>query len=327
MSDGQVRILAADDDPMMRQILIEYLEDSGYDLVVAEGGEEAWAILEKEGTTFDAVLLDRMMPNMDGMAVLSKIKATEHLGHIPVIMQTAAGSTAQVKEGLEAGAFYYLIKPFVQEVLLAIVQAAVRDSLRFQETQENLAAHGLSLDMLETGTFRMQTVAEVNALTIMLARACPNPEMVVIGLSELLINAVEHGNLGITYEEKTQLQQTGHLDEEMARRLTHPENMKKYAKVTFERLPGKIHITICDQGPGFDWKKYLELNMELACASHGRGIAMAKALSFDQVEFHGKGNEVLCVIHTQADTQSVSSVDVLTENPSCTQAVVAEQCP
>ena len=316
MRDGQIRLLAVDDDPMMRQILIEYLEDTGYDLQVAEGGEQAWALLEPVDSDFDVVLLDRMMPVMDGMAVLDKIKSCDHLAHIPVIMQTAAGSSEQVKKGIEAGAFYYLVKPFAQEVLLAIVEAAVRDALKYQENQQSLANQNLSLGILETGTFRLQTMEEVDALTIALAKACPNSESVVTGLGEILLNAVEHGNLGITYDEKTQLQQTTQLDQEISRRLASLEYGHKYATVMFERLPGEIHITITDQGQGFDWQKYMELDADLACASHGRGIAMAKFLSFDHLEYRGCGNEVLCVIHTQGNDPDDASLITNSTDPS-----------
>ena len=213
-------------------------------------------------------------------------------------MQTAAGSTQQIKEGLDAGAFYYLTKPFAKDVLLAIVQAAVRDSLAYHEAQEDMEAQGISLSFMQSGVFRVRTLKDVQALATVLAKACPDPLKVIAGLSDLLVNGVEHGNLGITYDEKTTLLETGEWPAEVTRRLSLPENANKWVNVTFERFPEEIHLTIKDQGQGFDWEKYIEISPDLAFATHGRGIAMAKALSFDHLEYRGNGSEVFCLIYT-----------------------------
>lgn len=297
MPNEKVRVLIADDDLLMQEVLCRYLEKSGYDVVLAGSGVEAWALLEKEGATFDVVLLARMMPKMNGMEVLSKIKESDYLRQIRVIMYTSTSTTQQMKEGIEAGVFYYLVKPFPQEVFLAIVESAVRDSLEYQEAQEALTSQCLSLEILETGTFLLQTLEEVSALASALSKACPTADYVMMGLGDLLLNAVEHGNLNITYDEKTQLLQNGQWEKEIARRLSDPENLNKYVKVIFQRLPGEVHITIKNQGPGFDWRKYIEMNTE-SMSNHGRGIAMAKALGFDHLEYRGTGNEVFCVVHT-----------------------------
>lgn len=68
------RILAVDDEPFNLEIIEEYLEVDGYEIHTAEDGLEAWSILEQGANRYDAILLDRMMPQMDGMAVLARIK-------------------------------------------------------------------------------------------------------------------------------------------------------------------------------------------------------------------------------------------------------------
>ncbi len=137
MNDSQPTLLLVDDDPVNLEILVEHLEEAGYQTVTASQGEEAWDILEQGTIPFQAVLLDRMMPVMDGMAVLAKIKTTESLTILPVIMQTAAASSEKIREGIAAGAFYYLTKPYTKEVLLAIVEAAVRDFTKYQALQQD----------------------------------------------------------------------------------------------------------------------------------------------------------------------------------------------
>ena len=101
-----VRLLIVDDDPVNRQILVEHLEEEGYDLVQAVDGVEAMDYLHREGHTVYVVLLDRMMPKMDGLLVLQQMQNDEKLKGIPVIMQTAAGAPHEIRESVEAGSFF-----------------------------------------------------------------------------------------------------------------------------------------------------------------------------------------------------------------------------
>ncbi|MCA9472426.1 MAG: response regulator [Nitrospirales bacterium] len=291
-----MRLLLVDDDPVNRHILREYLEDQGYDLDEAGDGQQAWDKLVHEDAAYCVVLLDRMMPKVDGLTILKRMQEDDRLKFIPVIMQTAAGASHEIREGVEAGAFYYLTKPFDQSILLEIVGAAIRKGLNHREIQDDVVRQSRSIQSLQTGEFRIRTVEEAHDLAVLIAKACPESDRVVMGLNDILMNAVEHGNLGITYEEKGVLQETGEWEQEIQRRLALPVNAAKFVEVTFERFEQDILILIKDQGQGFDWKKYEHFTPELALASHGRGIAMAKALCFDRLEYHGVGNEVLCVI-------------------------------
>lgn len=106
----------------------------------------------------------------------------------------------------------------------------------------------------------------------------------------MLINAIEHGNLGIGYSTKTSLMKTGIWEQEVLRRQNLPQNQRKKAEVFFRRKADRIELTISDQGEGFDWEKYLEISPSRARDMHGRGIALAKMLSFDDISYEGPGN-------------------------------------
>jgi anti-sigma regulatory factor (Ser/Thr protein kinase) len=131
----------------------------------------------------------------------------------------------------------------------------------------------------------------------MLSHACPDAQNVVLGLSELMLNAIEHGNLSITYQEKTDLIEAEALHAEIAHRLALPAYAERFATLVYERLDGKIQLLITDQGNGFDWRKFLDIDPARAFDSHGRGIAMARMLSFSELEYRGRGNEVLAVVN------------------------------
>lgn len=290
-------LLVVDDEVFNLDIIVRRLSKAGYEMVTAEDGEQAWTILEANPTKFDAIILDRMMPKMNGIELLKKVKADARFNALPVIMQTAAAVTEQVIEGLNAGAYYYLTKPYEGSVLLSIVQAALSDHRHNVDLQKQIQEGIRSLSFMQNADFRIRNLEETRLLASLLANACPEPSRVVLGLSELLINAVEHGNLGITYQDKSALMAKRSWSEEVERRLQLPEYCNKYVDVHFQRTAESIKITISDQGEGFDWEKYLVMDPSRAFDSHGRGIAMSKLLSFDHLEYVGNGNTVEVVIN------------------------------
>jgi CheY-like chemotaxis protein/anti-sigma regulatory factor (Ser/Thr protein kinase) len=298
MIPQKTNILIVDDDPLNLEMLKKRLDGLEYNIVEASDGVEAWSILQSDEHQFDAILLDRMMPNMDGMEVLKNIKQNTILKMIPVIMQTAANESHEILEGIEAGCYHYLAKPLNKEILLSVVKTAVDEYRNYRKLQDEIKQQSVSLNFLESAHFRFRTLEEGQSLIKLLAAACPAPEQAAMGLSELLINAVEHGNLCITYEEKSKLLSTQSWEQEIFHRQSLPEYSSRYVTVDLERLEDRINFTIKDQGDGFPWEEYLEISTERATDSHGRGIAMANMLSFNELEYIGKGNEVKASLYT-----------------------------
>ena len=157
-------------------------------------------------------------------------------------------------------------------------------------------------------SFTLQTLDECRTLAKQLAQLCPNPETAYVGLIELLINAVEHGNLGISYTQKSLLQETkGAWENEVERRLTLPENFEKRVFLQTWRTEEEICFLIRDQGEGFDWEPFLKINPERLMHSHGRGIAMARYIAFDSLEYRDTGNEVLATVKVEVNTSQPSA--------------------
>lgn len=289
MSDR--RLLVVDDESINLELIREYFADTGFTVDTATDAETAWQMLE-QGGAYAAVLLDRMMPGTDGMALLRRIKATPAHAQLPVIMQTAAGSPQLVSEGLAAGAYYYLVKPYARDALLAIVRAAlgertVRDALRAE-----LAAYAGSLRLLRQAEFVFRDIDQAGQLAVALAQICPVPEAAELALGELLVNAVEHGNLAISYQEKSRLRREDGWREEVERRLALPEYAARVVRVTLRNDPEACEISIADQGSGFDWSGYLDLAPERAFDPNGRGIALARIAGGASLDYLGCGNTV-----------------------------------
>ncbi len=299
MTEEKTVVLVVDDEIFNLDLITDYLNESGIDVVCVETGEQALTALQETPYAFSAVLLDRMMPGMDGMEVLAQIKKDEKISRLPVIMQTASSGKKNMLEGLHAGAYYYLSKPYDQETLIAIVKTAIRDYQHYVHIQENLKKSVQTLKMMDKGLFNFKSLEEGRNIAILLANACPNSERVVLGLTELITNAVEHGNLGITYEEKSRLNAQGNWECEVDNRLALPAHKDKYATVEFNRDDNKITLVITDQGNGFDWRQFMSVSPERAFDSHGRGIALANSISFESVEYLNKGNKVCVTVPLQ----------------------------
>ena len=117
-------------------------------------------------------------------------------------------------------------------------------------------------------------------------------------ISELLINAIEHGNLDITYEDKLLKLQDDVYFDYMTQKINKNDNKDKKIKVEFMVNSERIVIKISDQGKGFDHKKYLSRSAEQiteeSLLQHGRGILLARQI-FDEIKYNDKGNQVLCI--------------------------------
>jgi CheY-like chemotaxis protein len=292
MTDNKATILIVDDEPFNIEIIMEYLEDEGYELRSAEDGLDAWNQLQAEPEVFDLILLDRMMPNMDGMETLDKIKSHPQLMDLPVILQTALASKQDIADGMKAGAYYYLTKPFEEDMLRSVIATAVEDRLRYRTVQEGVDQPTHIDQLMSDGKLSFRSLDEAREVATMLSGLCPEPQRVVVGMSELLINAVEHGNLGITYEEKGALKENGSWQQEVEKRLDMPEYSSRQVTIEMEKTDSHIYFKITDEGDGFEFSNFLEMDPDRAFDNHGRGIAMSRMLSFDTLDFIGKGNQV-----------------------------------
>ncbi len=291
-------ILVVEDEPVNLLALVENLEAEGYETASAENGAEAWRLISEAPERFDAILLDRVMPDMDGIEVLRRVKDHPAMAYTPVIMQTALSADAEVAEGLRAGAFYYLTKPFAAETMLAIVAAAVKDHRLHRDLQRQARSTARTLSWLKRAEFGFRTPGEARDIATLVANAAPEPDRVILGLIELMLNAIEHGNLEISYDDKTALIREDKLMEEVERRLSSDRYGKREATLFLDKSPSSVQFRIVDEGPGFVWNEFLEMQPQRAFHTHGRGIAMARMISFDTLEYGGRGNEVCASVVT-----------------------------
>lgn len=121
MSNEKPRVLVADDEPAYRKLVKQALEMAGCQVALANDGAQALHMVEQE--TYDLLLLDVMMPGLDGLALCRRIRAQSA---VPIILLTALSAEEQIVAGLRAGADDYVSKPFSIPELTARVEAALR---------------------------------------------------------------------------------------------------------------------------------------------------------------------------------------------------------
>jgi len=154
LSTQPARLLVVDDDPINRRLLASYLQREGHDVVTANDGGAGWETVRRE--PFDVVLLDVLMPELDGYEVLEHIRADPHLRHLPVIMISSLDETDSIVRCIELGADDYLPKPFSPPLLRARINAGLARKRLADLEREYLEQVGHVVDAaaaVEDGTF------------------------------------------------------------------------------------------------------------------------------------------------------------------------------
>jgi anti-sigma regulatory factor (Ser/Thr protein kinase) len=215
-------------------------------------------------------------------------------------MQTAADTDEEIIQGVDAGVYWYITKPFSAKVLSTIVKSAIRMHKKhrkmaeltdfFVQRRKKLKS---GMESLRTCEFEFQTMAQAKDVANAVSICFPKARDMVGPCTELLINAVEHGNLGITFEEKSNLILDGMWEDEIEYRQNLSENKNKKVRVRIEKDWKSIIMKVTDDGKGFDPEPFMTLKPERAHKVNGRGIYLA-SLEFDKIKHNDIGNEVTC---------------------------------
>ena len=138
------KLLVVDDEEDILELLRYNLARDGYEVVCVTTGEEALGQIEK--SSFDTIILDLMLPGIDGLEVTRKLKSNPNTRNVPIVMLTAKGEEADVVSGLELGADDYVTKPFSPRVLIARIRAvARRKQVEVDEGAETIRIHDLAI--------------------------------------------------------------------------------------------------------------------------------------------------------------------------------------
>jgi YesN/AraC family two-component response regulator len=285
------KILIVEDEDQVRDVLKVALTDKGYTVYESENGKQGVQMFMD--CLPDIVLTDVNMPGISGIEVTKRIK--EKQSDADVVVMTGFGSEDLVIEAIRAGATNYLKKPVSFDELFNILEHIVfkrENRKRFEVIKEGV--------VFEEKTVRLNNDIEkiwgvVNQVLYNVPAFLGERtiEGLKLGLYEILVNAIEHGNLGITAEEKEESLKNNTYDELMTSRLNMAREKKKMVTVNSHFEAKKLTIQVRDQGNGFNHKKLKSLShSETIMGVHGRGIVLT-SLYYDNMEFKGQGNTVI----------------------------------
>jgi DNA-binding response OmpR family regulator len=287
-------VLVIDEEPDELSFLERTLEEGGYTLraarSIADGRAAIEQALERSGESdIDAIILDWESEDAEAVELLRWLEALPRSEQLEIIVQSAGDVPDTMQAGLDRGIYVHLAKPYEADRLRGLVGAAMASQQCRRSLLDLTERVRDCFSLLAQGTFELRTPRDAELLAAHIGSACDDPQRGV-GVLELLINGIEHGNLGITYEEKSRLLAERRYSAELDRRLALEENRFKRVRATLSRIGDHLEILIVDCGPGFDFRRYMKFDKERFLDPHGRGILLARAAV--EVEYFEPGNQV-----------------------------------
>jgi len=283
-------VLIIDDESIIRSLLQEYLSLEGYPVLTAASGPEGLELFRRMRPPI--VVTDVCMPNMDGLAVLRAVHREDP--DAKVVVMTGYGDDTVAFEALRAGASNYIKKPLSLEAFLFIVRAHER-MIRAQQRQR--LPDGALVEerkIIRLANDMSVIYATASNITQSLQNFADRQEIesISLALSEAIINAVEHGNLGIGYGLKSAALRENRYTQLLQERLNDLRLAAR--RVTVESLltPRSAWFQVTDEGNGFDWRSLPDpADPENLMKEHGRGLSII-GLFMSEVGYNESGNQV-----------------------------------
>lgn len=288
-----MKILTIENDFISRNYLCELFSLYGYDSISARNAADGLDSFLSDKP--DLVVCSVLLPGMSGLEFLNHIRSVGY--NTPVIMLASHSSERLVIQSFRMGANDFLKKPVQDSQIIPIVERFANTAASDKQTPER---YGDVLEGKVVYTFDTEIDAPYNIVRRLISEI--NPEFfdeggivnIELGLTELITNAIEHGNLNITFEEKTLASETNTLIQLMQNRLMDERYQGRRVTVTYEYNNEECRWTIADEGDGFDVSIVPDpTKVENLESLHGRGIYFTRFF-FDSLEYLGNGNT--CVV-------------------------------
>lgn len=285
-----MKVLIVEDDFISNEYLKEIVLAQGYECRTADNGKEGFNIYKEFSP--DIILSDIQMPIMNGLEMLEAIR--KERSDTIVVMLTAFGSEEYAVQSFLKGANNYLKKPVFHKDILLLLK---RYENEINSKSKSTELPGIVVKRECTIKFKSQ-IDLIPQIVAQLVLETDNKfsdtsiTEVEIGLNELLMNAIEHGNLEIRQEEKSQALDENRLIELYAQKQSDPVFSKRFITVDFKIDTESAEWIISDEGKGFNWTSIPDPTQGSNIFDlNGRGIFISR-FQFDEMEYIGKGNIV-----------------------------------
>jgi len=324
-------LLIVEDEQAIREVFCEHLTDEGFKVHQAVNGKDGLEQARKIKP--DLIISDVSMPEMNGIDFFKSLQnETAELAAIPFIFLTGKADDNDEVNNLNLGVDGHLNKPVKFDLLTALIRSRLgyrerqltllRSKLKssfdplfkdkssavgeyqsldtliehYRKITATVSQSDVNFSNLTDARFCVKTLDDAKRVSSILANMCPEPDLVIVGIIEIMINGLEHGNLGVGYKLKTELLKQGTWTEEVERRLSLPENQGKSVTASIAKSADKIQFEFSDDGNGFNYESYLDFDPMRSQDLHGRGIALAKAVVFNELSYLDGGSKVVASI-------------------------------
>jgi len=284
-----MKVLVVEDDYSSRELLRICIEKEGYQCQTANDGVDGFNLFKKFNP--DLIISDVRMPHMNGIELLESIRKISK--DVIIVFITGHGNEELALQALQLGANNYLKKP-VDITEIKTITNRYYDVIKSKALQSNI------VDLIRHREMEIEIDSDMNlvqSLANYLSEKTGNffdskeKMRIELGLNELLINAIEHGNWEISYDEKNQALLDDRIGALYKAKREHPDNIHKKVLVKYKQSEKFCEWIITDSGKGFDWKLIPNPSNAQLTRINGRGILLSK-LQFDEFEYMGKGNIV-----------------------------------
>lgn len=296
------RVLFVTNEVDLGRRLFSAIRELGFDIEYAESSRRAFEILTDNPGKFGVVVLDAASVIKEGYNIAETIRCDAKLRPISVATVSRTDlDAARVYASAGLMPLYKIDLPFRAEDVKAQLSAAIADTNRTRNLLAHLRGTAESLHILDTCRFKIRTLRDIEPSVYMAAACFSQPERAVHGLQELLLNAIEHGNLEIGFKKKSELLHTGRWVDEIEARLASEDLGRRYVDFAVVKRDTGTSAVISDQGPGFDWQSILNGNLKTESFSNGRGISRSRLISFDKIAYNDLGNRVVAFMKNSDD--------------------------
>lgn len=285
-----IKVLAVEDDSASLSYLEVILKKEGLDYKTATNGQEGLAVFKEYLPHI--VLSDINMSHMNGIELLAAIKKIQP--QTIVIMLTAFNSEDYVIESMKYGANNYLKKPIFRENIVSLLR-------KYKSIINSRNTHKKIFTFITQHSYTMEIGNDIKLIPYIINHLIDSIDAIFkddetmgirLGLDEIIINAIEHGNLNITYIEKTNAIKNNTFEKLQNSRMNDPQYINKKVKISFELQKDFCEWIIKDEGKGFNPSLIPNpILTESSDSLHGRGIFITQ-FQFDEMEYSEGGTKV-----------------------------------
>lgn len=300
-STQMLKVLLVTNRPDDFHEISDFLAGLGFDLEKLTSTHAASDYLAASGDKVGAVIADCETSVMDGFNLIDVIRSSTDLRTISVITLVREDMKGRIPTHSTSGMFYSLSFPLDDTSTASIIKSALNDTVRRRHLLAQVRGSSLLSQSMSSCRFQIKTIEEAEDAACFLSSMFPDPERAMSGIIELLVNAIEHGNLEIGHQEKSRLISDGTWLSGLRERYEMPRFRNRWVECAGVKKANGTYLVITDQGPGFDWRSIMSVDTSWTDDNNGRGIAQAKNVSFDRVTYNAKGNRVVAFAKKSAD--------------------------